>query len=645
MIAPQTAPYGAWRSPITTDMIVSETINIGQLQIDGPDLYWIEMRPTEEGRYVLVRRGREGHIADVTPAPYNVRSRVHEYGGRAYLVVDGTVYFCHFADQRLYRQDPATLPVPITPPASYRYADFVPDRRRQRLISVREDHGQEGREAVNAIVAVGVSGGDGGQVLVAGNDFYAAPRVSPDGSQLCWLTWNHPNMPWDGTELWVGEFRPDGKLTNVKRIAGGPTESIFQPAWSPDGILYFVSDRTGWWNLYRWLDGHIEPLCPMEAEFGLPQWSLGAATYTFDSPDYIVCIYSQQGDWQLARLHTTTGERESFDFPFTWLATPLVNQQKQIIFLAGSPRSEAAIVQLDRPRREYQIIRHSSRVTIDANYLSVPRAIEFPTENDQKAHAFFYPPHNADFVAPTREKPPLLVISHGGPTFAARRTLDPQIQFWTSRGFAVLDVNYGGSTGYGRAYRQRLNGQWGIVDVDDCANGALYAARQGWVDGRRLAIRGGSAGGYTTLAVLAFRRVFHAGASYFGVSDLERLAQETHKFESRYLDRLIGPYPEERELYLSRSPIHATEQFSCPVIFFQGLEDKVVPANQAEKMVAALKAKGVPVAYLPFAGEQHGFRRAENIKRSMEAELYFYSRIFDFPLADEIEPIEIANID
>ncbi len=644
MTSPQIAPYGAWKSPITTDLIVSETIGLGQVQLDGPDLYWIEMRPAEQGRYVLVRRSRDGRVTDVTPAPFNVRSRVHEYGGRSYIAVDGTVYFSHFDDQRLYRLDPATMPRPITPALPYRYADPAMDMRRRRLVCVREDHTQEGQEPVNAIVAVDVNAQEAGQVLASGSDFFAAPRISPDGNQLCWLSWNHPNMPWDGTELWVGEFRPDGKLTSVRRVAGGPAESIFQPTWSPDGILYFASDRTGWWNLYRWLDGHIEPLCPMEAEFGLPQWTLGASTYAFESPEYIICAYVQQGEWHLARLHTTTGEREVFDLPYTWLSAPLVDWQRQIYFLAGSPVSHVALIQLDRGRREYQVICRASSVSVPATYLSVPEAIEFPTENGLKAHAFFYRPANQDFTASAKEKPPLLVISHGGPTSAANNLLDLEIQFWTSRGFAVLDVNYGGSSGYGRAYRQRLNGQWGVVDVDDCVNAALYVARQGWVDSRRLAIRGGSAGGYTTLAALAFRQVFQAGASHFGVSDLEGLARDTHKFESRYLDRLIGPYPAQRDLYLARSPLYATERFNCPVIFFQGLEDQVVPPVQAEKMVAALRTKGVPVAYLPFPGEQHGFRRAENIKRALEAELYFYSQIFKFPLADEVEPVAIDNL-
>lgn len=644
MTSPRIAPYGAWKSPLTTDLIVSETIGLGQVQLDGPDLYWIEMRPAEQGRLVLVRRSRDGQVSDVTPAPFNVRSRVHEYGGRSYLAVDGTVYFSHFDDQRLYRLDPATVARPITPALAYRYADPVMDTRRRRLICVREDHTQEGQEPVNTIVAVDVNGSDGGQVLASGSDFFAAPRVSPDGSQLCWLSWNHPNMPWDGTELWVSEFRPDGKLTGARRIAGGPSESIFQPAWSPDGVLYFVSDRTGWWNLYRWLEGHIEPLCPMEAEFGLPQWSLGASTYALESPEYIICAYAQHGEWHLARLHTTTGEREVFDLPYTWVGAPLVDWQKQIYFLAGSPLSHQALIQLDRARREYQVICRASSVSVPAGYLSIPEAIDFPTENGLKAHAFFYRPANQDFAASTKEKPPLLVISHGGPTSAAGNVLDLEIQYWTSRGFAVLDVNYGGSSGYGRAYRQRLNEQWGIVDVDDCVNAALYVARQGWVDSRRLAIRGSSAGGYTTLAALAFRQVFQAGASHFGVSDLEGLARDTHKFESRYLDRLIGPYPAQRDIYLARSPLYAADRFNCPVIFFQGLEDKVVPPAQAEEMVAALQAKGVPVAYLPFAGEQHGFRRAENIKRALEAELYFYSRIFKFPLADEIEPVPIENL-
>ena len=653
MAEPKVAPYGSWKSPITSDLIVSEIIGLGQIALDGEDVYWVESRPTEGGRYVVVRRTPDGRTTDATPPPFNARTRVHEYGSGAFAVADGTVYFSNFADQRLYRQDPSSEPRPITPEASLRYADGVIVPRRGRMICVREDHTDPAREAVNAIVSLDLEGDDsGGQVLVSGNDFYSSPRLSPDGSRLAWLTWNHPNMPWDGTELWVGELRADGSLGRTERVAGGARESIFQPEWSPDGVLHFVSDRTGWWNLYRvrlsahaegWRDGHVEPLIEMEAEFGLPQWVFGKSTYAFESAGRILCAYTRQGTWRLASLDTATGKLEPIEPPYSEIeyvrAAP-----GRVVFLAGSPTEPESVVQLDLATRRLEVLRRSSEIKIEAGYMSVPQEIEFPTEHGLTVHTFFYAPQNRDYVAPSDERPPLLVIIHGGPTGATSSTFSLAIQYWTSRGMAVLDVNYGGSTGYGRAYRQRLEGQWGVVDVDDCVNGARYLVERGTVDGNRLAIRGGSAGGYTTLSALTFRDIFKAGASYYGVSDLEALAKDTHKFESRYLDRLVGPYPERRDLYRERSPIHFTHRLSCPMILFQGLEDKVVPPDQAETMFETVRAKGLPVAYLPFEGEQHGFRRAENIKRALDAELYFYSKVFSFELADPVEPVPIENL-
>jgi len=641
--APQPAPHGSWKSPITSDLIASETIGLGQIALDGDDVYWIEMRPAEGGRHVVVRRTPDGRTADITPSPFNARTRVHEYGGGAFLVTDGRVYFSNFTDQRLYRQDPGSEPRPITPEEDRRYADGVIDRHRGRMIFVREDHTNSDREAVNSLVSLGLERAQGGKVLVSGNDFYSSPRPSPDGWRLAWLTWNHPNMPWDGTELWVAELNADGSVDQAERVAGGVDESVFQPEWSPDSILHFVSDRTGWWNLYRWRGRRVEPILQMEAEFGRPQWVFGMSTYAFESAARIICTYTQEGTWQLASLDTATGELQAMETPYTEIrflrATP-----GRAVFLAGSPTQPTSVVQLSLATQELQVLRCSSEVTIDPGYLALPEAIEFLTEQGLKAHAFYYAPKNRDYVAPPGERPPLLVMSHGGPTSATSSTLTLGIQYWTSRGFAVLHVNYGGSTGYGRAYRQRLNGQWGVVDVDDCVKGARHLAERGEVDGDRLAIRGGSAGGYTTLCALTFREHFKAGASYYGISDLEALTKDTHKFESRYLDRLVGPYPERRDLYEERSPIHFADHLSCPVIFFQGLEDKVVPPNQAEMMVEALCAKGLPVAYVPFEGEQHGFRRAENIKRALDAELYFYSRVFGFELADPIEPVRIENL-
>lgn len=635
--------YGSWQSPISSDLIVAGTIGLGAVAIDGEDLYWLEGRPSEGGRNVLVRRTPDGKISDVTPAPFNVRSRVHEYGGGAFLVADGTIYFSNFVDRRIYKQTLDTIPQPLTEESSRRYSDFYLDCHTNCLICVCEDHKQPEKEPENSLVGIDLDSG-AVQTLASGSDFYTSPRLNRDGTKLAWISWNHPNMPWDGTQLWVATINPDGLLEEIKCIAGSSEESICQPEWSPDGRLYFCSDRTGWWNLYRCdRDGIIEALCSMEAEFGYPHWVFGESIYGFVSSDLLICTYSQNGSWHLASLDTETKQIQSISTPFSSISH-LQIQDEKVAFIGGSPTEPTAIVKLDLATGETQIVKRSSDLEIDRGYLSTPEEIAFPTENGLTAYAWFYPPTNKDFNAPEGELPPLLVKSHGGPTAATEATFNLRIQYWTSRGFAFCDVNYGGSTGYGRAYRQRLEKNWGLVDVDDCVNAAKYLAESGKVDRNRLAISGSSAGGYTTLAALTFRDIFKAGASYYGISDLESLAVDTHKFESRYLDKLIGAYPVEKEIYQARSPINFTERLRCPVIFFQGLEDKVVPPNQAEKMVEALKVKGLPVAYLTFAGEQHGFRRAENIKRALDAEFYFYSRIFGFASGDRLEAIEIFNI-
>lgn len=672
MVPPHISPYGSWKSPITADLIVAGTIGLGGIALDGDDVYWSEGRPAEGGRNAIARRTPDGTITDVTPLPFNVRTRVHEYGGGSFTVKDGIIYFSNFADQRLYKGTGApTLqePQPISQESggNLRYADAVIDTERGRLICVCEDHTAGGHEPTNTLVSINLENDEDIQVLASGSDFYSSPRLSCDRTQLAWLSWNHPNMPWDGTQLWIAPIQADGLLGEPQLVAGGVEESVFQPEWSPDGALYFVSDRTGWWNLYRWHPpfgkggreevaqplltkapvgkavGEIEPLCEMEAEFGLPQWVFGMSTYAVESANRIICTYTQDGIWYLASLDTQTKQLEVIETPYTDISS-IHAANGRAVFTAGSATEPTAVVQMDLATQQVEVLRQSSELEIDTGYLSTPQAIAFPTENGLTAYAFFYPPNNRDYTAPAGEKPPLIVKSHGGPTASTSSAFNLKIQYWTSRGFAFVDVNYGGSTGYGRDYHQRLKDNWGIVDVDDCTNAAKYLAEQGLVDGERLAIAGGSAGGYTTLAALTFRDVFKAGASYYGVSDLEVLAKDTHKFEARYLDGLIGPYPERKDLYEKRSPIHFTAQLSCPVIFFQGLEDKVVPPNQAEMMVEALKAKGLPVAYVAYEGEQHGFRRAENIKRTLDGEFYFYSRVFGFEPAEAIEPVLIHNL-
>ncbi|WP_395014868.1 prolyl oligopeptidase family serine peptidase [Dongia sp.] len=629
------APYGSWASPITSDLVTADAVRLDQVMLDGADIYWTESQPEKKGRYLIYRQRRDGAIEAVTPEDgpaWNVRTRAHEYGGGAFTVVDGVAIFSHYPDQCLYRQGPGEAPRAITPAtdpaAALRYADGTVGRRRNAIFLVQEDHTSPGAVR-NALVRVDLAGAMPPRIVASGHDFYAAPRLSPDGSQLAWLTWDHPNMPWVTTDLWLAEVAADGTLGAPKRIAGGPDEALFQPQWSPAGELYFVSDRDGgWWNLHRLRAGRVERVLPMEAEFGKPQWNFNMSTYGFAAADRLVCSYVKDGLWKLGSLDTGSGKLTEIATRFTEISQVRVGAGR-VVFLGGSGSEPEALVALDLETGVERVIRTSAIVS-DAlrPYISTPEAIAFPTSGGEIAHAFYYPPASKDYSAPHGEKVPVLVKSHGGPTASSSHMLSLAVQYWTSRGFGLLDVNYRGSTGYGRAYRLRLEKAWGIVDVDDCAYGArhLVAARN--ADPQRLAIRGGSAGGYTTLrALTAVEKTFSAGASHYGVSDLAALARDTHKFESRYLDWLIGPYPEDEKIYAERSPINHIDQLTVPVIFFQGTEDEVVPPNQTQMMVDGLKDRNVPVGYLLFEGEQHGFRKAENIRRALDAELYFYAAL------------------
>ena len=633
------APYGSWKSPITSDLIVAETTMLSDVRLAGGNVYWLEGRPQEHGRNVIVRQGPDGAPTDITPAGFNARTRVHEYGGASWLVTAGTYIFSNFADQRLYRQragesvpEPLT-PVPMSPEHHFRYSDGVLDPERRRWIGVREDHTGEG-EPVNAIVSVDLdgSGTAPGRVLAGGHDFFCSPRLSPDGTRIAWLAWDHPNMPWNGTTLYLADMDADGAPADIRVIAGGVTESVFQPEWSPDGDeIIFVSDRSGWWNLYAFeaATGATRPLCPMQAEFGVPQWNFGMSTYAFAGRGRIVCVFAKAGLGQLATLDLASGSLQAIETGFTEFGSVRADGDR-VVFRGGASDRPTSIVTLDLRSRQRLILKQATDLLdrtelLIANYITEVEPIEFPTIGGTTAFGLFYPPRNPDYVGSTLERPPLLVKCHGGPTSSASSTLNFGIQFWTSRGIAVLDVNYGGSTGFGRDYRERLRFNWGIVDVDDCVNGAKFLGQQGLVDLTRIVISGGSAGGYTTLAALAFRDFFQGGASYYGVSDAAALARDTHKFESRYLDWLIGPYPEEEARYRERSPVHHADRLSKPVIFFQGSEDAVVPPNQTEVMVEALRRKGNAVGYFLFSGEQHGFRQAANIKRCLDAELSFYA--------------------
>jgi dipeptidyl aminopeptidase/acylaminoacyl peptidase len=643
---PSIAPYGSWRSPIDAGTVARAGRRLAAPALAGDGaVWWAEGRPAEGGRVVLMRRPRGGEAEDVTPAGFNVRTRVHEYGGGAWtLAADDLVLFSNFADQRLYRQRLGEEPVAITPEpqdtAGLRYADcrIAPDGR--TVVCVRELHGEG--EAENQIVALALDGSGEPTVLTSGRDFYSFPRISPDGASLAWTCWDHPDMPWDGTELWVAPLRD---IADASLVAGGRDESIFQPEWDPEGRLHFVSDRDGWWNLFRDEGEVVVQLTEEEAELGHPQWLFGGSTYAFLEGGAIVCIRCEAGEERLFGLEPDAERPRDLELPYSSFGFPsLSTRGTSVAFAAASPVRETAVVLYDVASGEREEVRGAAEESIEDGCVAIPRAIEFPTSGGETAHGFYYPPTNAEFEAPPGELPPLIVQSHGGPTSHATPALDREFLFWTSRGFGVVDVNYRGSSGYGRPYRQRLRGGWGVVDTDDCIAATRHLAAGGEADEERLAIRGGSAGGYATLCALVFHDDFATGASYFGVADTETLAEDTHKFESRYLDGLIGPYPEQKELYRERSPIHFVERLEAPLILFQGLEDEVVPPSQAETMVAALKLNGVPHAYLAFAGEAHGFRRSETEIRCLEAELFFYGRILGFEPADELEPVEIDGL-
>ena len=639
---PTAAPFGSWKSPVTADLIVGETVRLGQLAVQDDDVFWSEGRPQDEGRNVLVWCSADGRTTDLTPAPLNVRSRVHEYGGGAYTVGRRAGFFTNDADQQIWRIRAGEAPQPLTADRGMRHADIVIDAQRKRLICVREDHSAGHGEALTTIVGIGLSNG-ATQVLVSGHDFFSTPRLSPDGRRLAWLSWNHPNMPWDGTELWLADVLPGGGLGPPVKVAGGSTESIFQPSWSPQGELHFVCDRSGWWNLYRVRAEQVQPLHPMAAEFGTPQWAFGMSTYGFDARGRIVCSYVEAGRSRLALIDAEAGTFAPIETEYCAIEGLQVGADFAV-FIGASETAPAAVVRLDLNTLALRTLRQSSRATIPSAFISIGQSITYPTEGGLQAHAFFYPPTHPAFRGPEGERAPLIVTTHGGPTGSTDASFKWSIQYWTSRGFAVVDVNYGGSSGYGRAYRERLDGQWGVVDVDDSVNAARFLIARGNVDAERVVIRGASAGGYTTLCALTFRNFFKAGASHYGIGDLEALVRDTHKFESRYLDTLIGPYPACQAVYRARSPVNFAHQLTSPMILFQGAEDKAVPPTQAQAMFEAVKAKGLPVAYLLFEGEQHGFRRAANIRRAFEAELYFYGRIFGFTPADAIEPVMIENL-
>jgi dipeptidyl aminopeptidase/acylaminoacyl peptidase len=632
-------PYGSWPSPLTAAAVAAGRLRLQDLQFDGDDLYWVEGRPAEQGRCVIVRH-RDGRSEDILPAPFSARTTVHEYGGGAFRATSGTVVFANARDRRLHVVGDGA-PEPLTPDlGDVRYADMELDAARERILCVVEDH--RGPTVVNTIAAVPVGGGEPLTVL-GGNDFYSNPRVNPDATRMCWLTWNQPQMPWDGTELWVADIGGDGMPINATRIAGDVDESIVQPEWSRDGVLHFVSDRSGWWNLYRASDDvHLDAVAPLQADCGVPAWTFRRATYAFLADGRIALSVCRDGIWSVGIA--VDGAWTQLDVPCTDISAVICASGSRVALISGDERTPHTVRIIEGDGTQCDI-RHSSDLRVDEASLSNAEPITFPGWGGGEGHAFLYMPRNVRAQAPADELPPLYVQAHGGPTSACSASFDPMVQYWTTRGFAFLDVNYGGSTGFGRAYRQRLNGEQGVVDIGDCVNAALHLAERGVVDGRRLVIEGGSAGGYIVLGAMTFHpEVFAAGISLFGISDLELLIRETHKFEARYFDSMIGPYPERAEAYRERSPIHHIDAVRHPVFLLQGLDDPIVPANQAQTMYDRLRERGIPCAYIAFEGEQHGFRMAASIVRTLEGELYFLSRILGFDLPKPLEPVEIANV-
>jgi dipeptidyl aminopeptidase/acylaminoacyl peptidase len=639
------APYGAWESPLPLSLLTVGVIHLIETPTAADGVrWWIEGRPEEEGRQVLIRRDPDGTQTRLTPEGFNARTRVHEYGGAPYLIDGDLVVVSDFVTGRLNRVVAPGQLEPLTLDRQWRFADLAADPDRKRVIAIREDHEPETiarhGQAENAIVAIDVTAGEV-TVLVDGADFYAAPRLSPDGKWLAWLEWHHPNMPWDGTELRLAPVGAEGALGTPATIAGSTSDWISQPRWSPHGVLHFVAEPTGWMNLYRLVDGRVEAVAPMEAEFAPPDWHVGNSSSAFLADGSVVAVGRSRGRDRLYRIDAT-GHVDLIDVPFTEMRG-LTADGHRVVLLGASPAASTAVVDLDPASGAWTTLQNAMSVPIEPADLSVPESVEFPTTGGRTAFGLYYPPYNRSFRGPEGTRPPLLVYSHGGPTSAATTDLSfvLPVQLLASRGIATLDVEYGGSTGRGRAYRQRLEGEWGVVDVDDCCNGARWLAQQGLVDVEHMGIIGGSASGYTTLCAVTFRDVFRAGISYFGIGDLETSMADLHKFESRYGDRLIGPYPERKDLWHDRSPLNFPNRISCPILIMQGTDDRIVPPAQAEQIVEALRQKQLPHAYLLFPGEGHGFRAAETIIRSFEGELSFLGQIFGFEPADPIDPLEV----
>ena len=645
----QSVPCGAWASPLTPALAAVNAVTLAFASAMGGTLYWIEGRPAEKGRSVCMKRLPTGEVLDDPLAvDADVRSKVHEYGGTPWAIVGKRLVYSECIDQRLRVRDSDGL-TKIFSPEGCRYADASPSHDGHSLVCVREDHRGDG-EAKNTVVILDLDrAADEGLVLFDQSDFVAWPRVSSDGQRFAWVAWNHPAMPWDSTQLWVGELSSTGLLT-PQVIAGEPGESVLEPQWAADGSLYFLSDRQGWWNLYRWHKGAVEPVLELDMEFGGPAWQLGTRSYALTDDGQILLRINRGTIESLLLLDLATSAQRWLKLPFVAFNSIGLLDNNTAFAIASAIDSPPMLVTISLSTGVHTVVRQAGAAAIGSEWLSRPRSIDFPTAHgingaNRSAHAWFYPPTSPDHQPLPDEHPPLMVILHGGPTSHAGPAFKSAVQFWTTRGFAVVDVNYGGSTGFGRAYRERLRGQWGVVDLQDAVAAVDYLVSQGWVDGKRVVIRGSSAGGFTVLSALAFTDRFAAGINYYGVADLETLATDTHKFESRYLDGLVAALPEGRELYRARSPAHHMACCRSALITFQGSADRAVPPQQSRSIVEAAKAAGCPVTYLEFDGEGHGFRQGPNIVRALEHELVFLGCVLGYQPAENLEPIEISNLE
>jgi dipeptidyl aminopeptidase/acylaminoacyl peptidase len=639
------APYGSWASPFPIERLTDRVVFLAEPKAAGGIRWWLEGSPDEGGRQKLVRRELDGTTVRLTPEGFNARSRVHEYGGAAVLISGDLVVVSDFTTGRLHRVTAPGALSPITPERAWRFADAIHDPARNRLIAIREDHDPETVERhgewFNDLVAIDLGTGDV-TALASGADFYASPRLSPDGTTLAWTEWHHPNLPWDGTELRLSRLGPAGELGAAHTVAGDRHDWVSQPRWSPEGVLHFAAEPEGWMNLFRYVGGRIEAVCPMAAEFASPEWQFGNSSYGFLPGGEILAVARSEGRDQLLRI-AADGSAQRVEVPYTEISSMAIDGDRAVL-RATSPIEPAAIVEVSLDG-QIEVLRRATPFVPDPADVAVPTHVEFPTTGGRTAFGNFYAPTSQRYEAPPGELPPLIVTSHGGPTSSAFSGFATGFQLFTSRGYAVLDVDYGGSTGYGREYRKRLEGEWGIVDVDDCIAGARWLAERGLVDGDRMAIRGGSASGFTTLAALAFRDTFRAGTTYYGIGDLRAFVKDTHKFESRYLESLVGPWPDTKQRYLDRSPSLHAERITAPVLVQQGAEDRVVPPAEAERIVDALFERRIPHAYLLFPGEDHGFRGKDAIIRSFGAELSFYAQVFGFEPADAIDPVPIQFLD